>query len=74
MIWLGVIQHPGRLALSRSMPEPGAHSILPCFATGPVQLLTDQVVSSSHEIPSPSPAVAEEEEEEEEEGLLTNNE
>ena len=29
-------------------------------------LLTDQVVSSSHEIPSPSPAVAEEEEEEEE--------
>ena len=36
VIWLGVIQHPGRLALSRSMPEPGAHSILPCFATGPV--------------------------------------
>ena len=33
MIWLGVIQHPERLALSRPMPEPGAHSILPCFAT-----------------------------------------
>ena len=39
VIWLGVIQHPGRLALSRSMPEPGAHSILPCFATGPVHRL-----------------------------------
>ena len=33
-------------------------------------LLTDQVVSSSHEIPSPSPAVAEEKEEEEEESVF----
>ena len=32
VIWLGVIQYPERLALSRSVPEPGAHSILPCFA------------------------------------------
>ena len=51
VIWLGVIQHPERLALSRSMPEPegSLHSAVFHDRACP-PFPTDQVVSSSHEI------------------------